>query len=538
MLKDWTSPLLSVALFSLVKLWILSLFYYMAYRSLHLLPFEEFRSDLWLVAGLAAAGWLLRRVPLLPALLGWSALFAMVLDLILQLSIGHRFLVREALALDNGSGIEDFGYLFAVFAVIVFVHYLAGRLLARTPKHAALTLGSGLLAVAVGSAALFPTPADAGTGAENVLMQNLESGFAARSDASPASFYRSLRPVPRAAEHPDIIVVLAESFSASDSHAVSGLSGRLPGFDAAAAKGRLYTNMIADGSSTDMAYVTLLGGMPPYTHSFDSERYRPYINRRMPLPKAFALAGYHTVFEKTYTFDFLHLRDYLATLGFDAAYGMDEHFGADSGYVFDAQPDEVLYDDILARLRLRDKTSPLFLVATTISTHLPYNCPGAKSFEGCYRYAGEQLGRFIDELERMGWFERGILFVVGDHRRMGMIERDEQERYGEAAKGRVAALAVGKGIRAGERDDGIYTQSDLHDTLKRIAGRGSVRADYNDLLSQTHNRAYALHALGSDQSSYLAIEKKGYCRFSLAEPKKCPEAYRKVQEVRAAYQDR
>lgn len=532
------ASLYAIALFELLKLMILTLFYAMAYGELAPAPFEQFRSDLLLLALLGSAAFATRkgrwRVPV--GIAGWALFSVLLLDLLLQLSIGHRFLLRELLAIDNGSGVEDFGYLALIFVALFVALGTAGwylqRLKASPLAYAAVPLG----AVVLLSMFVAPPTLQATSAGGNVIAVNLDTAFASPSPLTGEAYAASLVPAPASKARPDVIMVLAESYSASDSEAVSGLPGVLEGFDAVAAKGRLYTNMIAEGSSTDMAYVTLLGGMPPFAYSLDPGRYAPFMqNLRKPLAASFAAAGYHTVFEKAYTLDFLHLRDYLEGMGFDEAYGMDERFGGGTPYVFGAQPDEVVYEDLAERIRLRDPSRPLFAVVTTISTHLPYSCPGANDMAGCYRYAASALERFVASLEALDWFDHGILFVLGDHRKMGLVGAAERARYGKSAVARVAALAIGKEIAPGV-DDGIYTQSDLHDTLKSLIGAAKVRRDYNDLLKGTQQRGYGVHQLGADPARYVSVTKEGVCSFSLEDAKGCKEAYGYVQAVRGVYQ--
>jgi len=531
-------PLYAIALFIFLKFAILTEFLYFAFGSVSYVPFVQFRSDLVLLSLLVVASvyshYLHRSIAAAVQGIEYLLFALMVLDLLLQLSIGHRFLMYEALSLDNGTGIEDFGYLFAIFiATVVFLTggaYAMARL--WLPSTAALIV----LFISVLAAGIFyPSKAVASTSGSNVLFQNLDWRFAAPSDAAPDVYATGFVDAGMSDRRPDVIVVLAESFSASDSHAVSGLPGVLPHFDALAKKGRLYTNMIAEGASTDRAYIALIGGVPGFPHDASPHRYVPYTRTPGTIAKAFGDAGYHTVFEKSYTLDFLHLRDYLASAGFDEVYGKDERFGQNDAFVFGAQPDNVIYDDILARLNVHEGTRPLFLMATTVSTHLPYSAPGAKTYEEVYRFADQELGRFASDLESSGYFEHGILIVTGDHRRMGMLSPNEFERYGESAYARVAALAVGVGIMPGHIDNGLYTLSDIHHSLKTLIGKGSVRRDYNDIFCGTQARNFALHNLGGNPANYLRITQFSSAFFTVDDAKGQYDSHRMLQQIRGYF---
>gem|GEM_PF-2874314 len=55
----------------------------------------------------------------------------------------------------------------------------------------------------------------------------------------------------------NIIVIVDESLSAVDSYRISGLKQYLTGFDTMSEDGILYTNMIANGNTTDAGLISL-----------------------------------------------------------------------------------------------------------------------------------------------------------------------------------------------------------------------------------------------------------------------------------------
>lgn len=59
----------------------------------------------------------------------------------------------------------------------------------------------------------------------------------------------------------------------------------------------------------------------------------------------------------------------------------------------------MLFDKILADLPTRvGEDAPQFLVAQTISTHLPFNTPYGTTREDVARYADDAFGKFYDGL--------------------------------------------------------------------------------------------------------------------------------------------
>lgn len=276
---------------------------------------------------------------------------------------------------------------------------------------------------------------------------------------------------------PHLIILFVESLSAASSKKLSGLANDVPAFDELAANGTLFDRFFANGSNTEGGLISVLNGMPPLPVIGGSPfLFDEYADHPSAVADARAL-GYRVEFLSTASLDFLGMKDYLRRIGFERVEGVEEvpRFRNAPKYVFHAPPDEVLYDEAIARLPGLMRDRPMFLALLTVSGHKPYLDPrtGETSEKSVLRYETEELARFHRALEQNGFYEHGILIVFGDHRRMTPVSEAEWKRYGDSAVVRVPLLVVGKGVRRGVVDHRFLQQADLLPLLPAvISGTG------------------------------------------------------------------
>ena len=141
--------------------------------------------------------------------------------------------------------------------------------------------------------------------------------------------------------------------------------------------------------------------------------------------------------------DFLNQRAFLSGVGFTTL--VDETaFKNEKKYVFDAAPDQSLYDKTLKTIQ--QQTGPYLAVLQTISFHKPYNSPYGSTQEDAMRYADKSLYYFYLQLKKENFFDSGILIIVGDHHKMEPLASGEKEDFGDLRYARSVATIVGTGI--------------------------------------------------------------------------------------------
>ena len=284
--------------------------------------------------------------------------------------------------------------------------------------------------------------------------------------------YEALFEAPFARSKKDVILVVVESLSSVDSARTSGIADRLSRFDELSRRGMLFRNFFANYEASEGGLVALLSGVPPLHYPTASTLPFNEYAMQPTMVDAFRRDGYRCEFLTTVPLRFLSMHRYLENprSGFKAVAGQQEiaRFRDAPRFAFESPADHVLFEELLARLDTRP-VGPVFLTAVTASSHPPFVDPrgGQNSEANVWAYVQDELWWLHDELSRRDFFKNGVLVVVGDHRKMLPVRRDEMDRYGDSAKARVPMLMIGAGVPPDTVDDRLFQQSDLLRMLDR-----------------------------------------------------------------------
>lgn len=328
--------------------------------------------------------------------------------------------------------------------------------------------------------------------------------FALQNYKDPLSFWDLFQTTKGRSNKKNLILVFLESASVVDSHKFWGLNNRLPKIDKVSDDGISFTQMYANGTTSEMGHIATLLGVEPLVFSTTTgSKYQNFKAYTAPLAKFFNQLGYVSTFLSTASLDFLWQKDFINYVGYQKVVG-PEAFSWKKHYTFDAAPDEDLYSKAIEIVK--NQTSPFFLTLQTISSHLPYNTPYGKSEEAMYRYEDETFSKFYQDLKTTNFFENGILVVIGDHRKMVPLEDSEFEKWGPNASSKIVAFAIWKGLTPHSLNDHLYQQTDLfYSLLSEFAtGEVKVRNQYNDLFTQKIVRDWALKHAYDQRKANLA----------------------------------
>jgi membrane-anchored protein YejM (alkaline phosphatase superfamily) len=116
----------------------------------------------------------------------------------------------------------------------------------------------------------------------------------------------------------------------------------------------------------------------------------------------------------------------------------------------------------------------------TVESHPPFPVArlGRNDEAASLRHVDTQLARLVDALDSRGFFRKGVLIIVGDHRAMTPIPAEEFERLGASAPARIFAMALGRtGLHPGEEPRNLQ-QTDLIPSLRHLIDRQSCRNDW------------------------------------------------------------
>ena len=300
--------------------------------------------------------------------------------------------------------------------------------------------------------------------------------YSAGDFATYRAEYEHLFDAPYARTGTDVLLVIVESLSASDSARGSGVGDLLPSLDALSRNGMLFRNFFANFEASEGGIVSLLSGVPPlHFPTASTNTFGEYALQR-GIIASFAREGYQTEFLTSVPLQFIEMDHYVRSpaVGFRFAAGQreTERLRDAPRYAFLAPADHVLYEEVLARLDSspRGSRAPRLTAVVTASSHTPWVDPRGVQDDGptVWSYVQDELRWLHDELARRGFFEHGIMIVTGDHRRMKPITQTEREKYGESAKARIPLVVIGKDVPRDVVDDRWLQQADLLRMLDRV----------------------------------------------------------------------
>ena len=304
----------------------------------------------------------------------------------------------------------------------------------------------------------------------------------------------------------NVIILMVESLSSYQSHVFDGVYDWTPELDKLAAEAEVFTNMHANGFATNEALIGILGGVKlfsPFSHMFRGViPFQTAWGLEETVPREFNDAGYHTAFLTTGPLGFSKKGDWLTDIGFQEIEGAEHSFYKDWPKVqFYAAADEALYARSLEWVADRPTDKPWLLSMLTISSHQPYLEPETlkPNPELAFRYADRQAAMFIRSLMNSGYFDNGILLVLGDHRSMTPLLKEEEDKFGAAAQSRVPFLMFGQGFSG--VNNNIFQQSDLLVSFRQWLGAEyCYEGTLTSIFTENSNTECALHVRGSSHS--------------------------------------
>lgn len=215
--------------------------------------------------------------------------------------------------------------------------------------------------------------------------------------------------------HPDIIMIILESFS---SHIMKSLGGEdiAVNLDKAASEGLLFTNFFANSFRTDRGLVSIISGYPAQPNT-SVMKYADKVESLPSIPQSLKRNGYDLAYYYGGDANFTNMYAYLVSCGFERIIS-DKDFpisqrtgkwGANDGVLFDR----------FTKDYLSEKTgNPRFRIVQTSSSHEPFDVPYDKFNDkriNAFAYADSCIGDFIGKLKTSGKWDNTLVILVPDH---------------------------------------------------------------------------------------------------------------------------
>lgn len=277
----------------------------------------------------------------------------------------------------------------------------------------------------------------------------------------------------------NVIIVIVESLSAYHSKLFSGVKNWTPNLDRIAEHETALINFFANGWTTIGGLVSVLGRAFPVVpektafNAWGSPRLTDFMAVQRPLPRVMAERGYATVFVAAGDLSFLGQEQWLRAIGFDRQVGHDDPRYANQKIrgPFKSVPDSLLFEVATQEIESLSNRQPFFMTIQTYWSHRPFISSSGNHVndeEIVIRETDHQIGRFYDQLDRMGFFDHGILILTGDHRAMEPFHKQEFERFGESAIARIPGLVVTHAIKLPHVIDQDFQQRDIGASIESL----------------------------------------------------------------------
>jgi lipoteichoic acid synthase len=277
-----------------------------------------------------------------------------------------------------------------------------------------------------------------------------------------------------------VILLVVESLSSYHSKLFSGLADDTPNLDRLARANAYFPQFNANGFSTEGGLIALLTGRVPLATAGSGGSVLAFTDVEGDFHRELAHEGYQTAFFTTGDLHFGQRSEWLRRIGIQRAEGAEHPFynGMSRG-AFGSASDAALFDRFLQWLDHERPNGPFMATLLTVQTHPPYLAGDAGSDESArFRETDRQVGRFVQSLDRRGYFREGLLLIVGDHRAMTPLEQAEDVLMRPGAPMRVPLVAIGNGAPAPGPHAGRFQQVDLIPSLTWLIGDRACRAPW------------------------------------------------------------
>jgi phosphoglycerol transferase MdoB-like AlkP superfamily enzyme len=197
--------------------------------------------------------------------------------------------------------------------------------------------------------------------------------------------------------------------------------------------GLSFTNAYSQGDRTDKGLACIFGGWPG--QPWQSILHEPEKAKKLPsLPYFFKRNNYKTSFFYAGDLAFANMNAYLLNAGFENIFDLNS-IRTNSSQSKWGYHDEVVFDKFIAEAP--NFAEPFFTAILTLSSHEPFDVPGAENkkfsdnyakFRNAVTYTDAQLKKWMSKAAKQKWFGNTLFVFVADHGRdIGLANMDYRQ---------------------------------------------------------------------------------------------------------------
>jgi len=220
--------------------------------------------------------------------------------------------------------------------------------------------------------------------------------------------------------HPNIILVIVESFTAKAIGSLGGVQGITPAFDSLTHEGILFDHVYASSDRTDKGLAAVLAGYPSLPGS--SPLKFPQKTDNIPsFPRYLAQEGYQNTFYYGGSIDFANYRSFLVQAGFRRFITREDFDASTFGTKWGAW-DHLVFERLLADTP--DSDSNFFKTILTLTSHEPFAIPVPPLMKGSdtetlylnsLHYTDASIGKFVGAAKKHKWWKNTLIIITADH---------------------------------------------------------------------------------------------------------------------------
>jgi phosphoglycerol transferase MdoB-like AlkP superfamily enzyme len=274
-------------------------------------------------------------------------------------------------------------------------------------------------------------------------------------------------------QHPNVLIIVLESFTAGVVEAVGGEKGATPHLNELSRQGILFTNCYANSFRTDRGLVSVLNGYiaPPTT----SVMKYPSKSQSLPsIAKALQSKGYVNDMLYGGDINFTNMQSYFYGSGYEAIVS-DKDFPIAQRLSKWGANDDVTFNYLYNSLLKRDKSKRFLTTFLTLSSHEPFDVPFHHfddPFVNAAAYTDSCIGDFVKRIEQTPIWKDLLIIFVADHG----IAFPKGTLYYEPQRFRIPMLWIGGAVKEPMIISKICNQSDIAATL--LAQLGVSYSDF------------------------------------------------------------
>jgi len=313
----------------------------------------------------------------------------------------------------------------------------------------------------------------------------------------------------------NIVFIVLESWTADIIAQMGGEKDVTPFFNSLCESGLLFDSIYASGSRTDHMFPSVLSGLPSLPNK-SMVRFNDKLSRLPMLPKKLRSKGYTSLFYYGGELGFANMNTFLRQAGFDRISGIKDYPAQLQTGKWGVADGPVLQRMLL---ELDQQKPPFFSMILTISTHEPFDVPGALSstignepdrFRNAARYTDRCLMEFFEKATNSSWFHKTLFVLVADH---GHI-LPKRRTYYDPDTHRIPMLFTGPGLPSAWKGKTISRMGGQHDlpvTILQLLGLEADNFPFSgNLLDTTHHKpAYLNYEAGigwkEKQTQYILL---------------------------------